>query len=231
MITEVAATAEVVKDSLIVEKTGEAIVEATAVETTELARNALEVTYKHIIDATNSILDKAWEINENEFYATYKERIDKTPLKNGMWEGERGESKFIPDDPKVVEKLNEYGMDGVEYKNGVPNFSKCTIDTAEIEMTEVRYSRIGELGNRIIGNFEKFERTIAEKWNEEMKNGRTDWTFRDVEKWIKDNNYTIHEEINMKTCRIMPREIHDACNHWGGVAECKKRLGGIFDEL
>ncbi|OZQ74662.1 hypothetical protein CA598_31470 [Paenibacillus sp. VTT E-133291] len=56
-------------------------------------------------------------------YSSYKERLDRTPKNNGTWEAERGESKFVSEKPEVKEYLDEAGVDGVEYKNAIPNFS------------------------------------------------------------------------------------------------------------
>ena len=99
-------------------------------------------------------------------------------------------------------------------------------------MTEVRYSKRGEFGNKIIGNFEKADTKVAEMWNQQMREGRNTWTYQDVTSWRKENKLTVHEDADKITCYIMPSEIHDPCKHWGGIAECKKKLGigGGFDE-
>lgn len=166
-------------------------------------------------------------------YSTYSERIDQTPSETrperGEWTGERGESKFIPADPEMKELLSQFGLDGIEYKDGIPDFSKCAAATVEIDnMTELRRGPGG--------NFEQCDAKCAEQWNKEAKDGKTDWTARDVANWRKENGYSWHERNDMKTCDLVPTKINDYFGHLGGVAECKKRdgqtneNGGEFDE-
>ena len=164
-----------------------------------------------------------------EYYTTKKERIDHTPSENsqlGNWDGERGESKFVPTDETVKQELETYGVDGIEYKEGVPDFFPVSETNVEIDMTSNRY------GND--GNFEKCDTKCAEQWNAEQRDGKTDWTARDIAEWRAENKYTWHECSDMKTCNLVPRDIHEVCRHSGGVAECNKRdglnSGGVFDE-
>ena len=165
---------------------------------------------------------------ESGFLSTHKERVDRTPSENsdrGEWTGDRGESTYIPSDEKMKELLAQYGMEGIEYKDGIPDFSQCSECTVEIDnMTENRYS-----------NFAQCDEKCAEQWNKEGRDGKTDWTARDVQKWRSENGYSWHERNDMKTCDLVPTEVNDYFGHLGGVAECKKRdaeqnIGGDFDE-
>ncbi|MCO7227583.1 hypothetical protein, partial [Pleionea sp. CnH1-48] len=67
-----------------------------------------------------------------EPYTTYRARINQTPT-NGSWVGGRGESKFIHNNPDVNSKLAEFGINGIEYKNGYPNFSPTTLIEYDVE--------------------------------------------------------------------------------------------------
>lgn len=93
-------------------------------------------------------------------------------------------------------------------------------------MSEQRYGKGG--------NFEQCDQKCAEKCNNEAKDGRTDCTARDVATYRDKNKPSWHECNDMKTCELVPKSIHSACTHLGGVSECKKRdaidTGGIFDE-
>jgi hypothetical protein len=62
--------------------------------------------------------------NIGNYPSSYQERFAQTPKSNGTWTGKRGESKFISNDPKVNEILSKYGLDGIEYRNAIPDFSK-----------------------------------------------------------------------------------------------------------
>lgn len=167
------------------------------------------------------------EIDENNFFSTYEERLKQTPRESsdrGEWEGERGESKYIPKDVDIEKILKKYGLEGIEYKDGIPDFSDVSESTVEIEnMTENRAD-----------NFKQCDEKCAEQWNEEVRDGRTDWTARDVAQWRKENGYSWHERNDMKTCDLIPTKINDYFGHLGGVSECKKRDlsndGGEFDE-
>lgn len=169
------------------------------------------------------------EVNEEEeYFSTYDERLRQTPKEDsdrGEWEGERGESKFVPYDQEIIDILAEYGLDGIVYKDGIPDFSEVSESTVEIDnMTENRAE-----------NFKQCDEKCAEQWNKEGRDGRTDWTARDVAQWRKENGYSWHECNDMKTCDLVPTKINDYFGHLGGVSECKKRdaadnNGGEFDE-
>lgn len=171
------------------------------------------------------------DAGENEFCSTYKERLDQTPKadsERGEWAGERGESEFIPSDPQMQETLSEFGMEGVTYKDAIPDFSPCSETTVEIaNMSENRKGK----GN----NFDQCDHACAEQWNKEGRDGRTDWTARDVSDWREKNDYTWHERNNMKTCDLIPTKVNDYFGHLGGVGECRRRdntsdFGGEFDD-
>ena len=171
---------------------------------------------------------------ENDgYYSDYSDRYDRTPKngENGSWTDERGESKYIPSDATEkgragIAKLAEYGMDGIEYKNCEPDYSKCSEGTVQIEnMTANRPD-----------NFAQANEKLAEQWNDKARDGRTDWTDEDVDKWRKENKLSWHECCDTKTMHLVSQDIHgDATSvfpHLGGVAECKARdsIGGGFDE-
>lgn len=168
--------------------------------------------------------------DEEKLYSTYDERISQTPKEGerGTWTGERGESKYIPFDERLKEILSQYGIDGIEYQNGIPDFSPCAEATVEIDnMSSKRYGPGG--------NFEQCDQKCAEQWNKEGRDGKTDWTARDVADWRAQNGYTWHERNDRKTCDLVPTEINDKFGHLGGVGECNRQSQtteqkGVFDE-
>ena len=136
-------------------------------------------------------------------------------------------------------KLNEelYGKDGIEYKNLEPDFSEVSEGTVKIDnMTEHRDDYYDENGELQPGNFSQADAKLAEKWNEQQKDGRTDWTDEDVYEWRHDpaHQCSWHERCDTKTMDLVPYDIHSYCKHLGGVSECKARDsvndGGGFDE-
>ncbi len=202
-------------------------------------KNSATERFKEIKPEGENSFKKATEylksfFEKSEFggeYTSYKERCDRTPRDNsdkGAWEGARGESSFIPSETTsegkaVKEKLAEYGLKGIEYKNGEPDFSKCAETTVKIDhMTE---NRRDYYDNQKLekGNFTQADIKCAEAWNKQQKDGKTNWTQEDVSKWRDENNFVWHERCDTKTMDLAPREIHEYFKHSGGCAECKAR--------
>lgn len=168
------------------------------------------------------------EISDNkkiESFSTPEERIDVAENSKGKWEGDVGNSLFIPDSKEARKALEQYGQNGIEYKDGNPDFSKTSEATVEIDnMTSNRPK-----------NFRQADIKCAEEWNKEGRDGRTDWKPGDVTKWRRENKYSWHERLDRKTMDLVQSDIHGECKHWGGVAECKRaenksNTGGGFDE-
>lgn len=171
-----------------------------------------------------------------DYPSSYKERLDRTPSienPNGKWSGDRGESMFIPTADRVREILRNKGLEGINYKDGIPDFNPISEAKVTIQgMSQHRLSQMGENGERIVGNYEKADTECAKAWNLEQRDGKDDWTHQDVKKWREANEYTWHEHNDMKTCSLVPTEAHKVCSHLGGVSEIKNILNQIggFDE-
>ena len=107
------------------------------------------------------------------------------PTENsGFFEGERGNSAFVPDSPNAQAALSEYGKDAVEYVDGEPDFSPFTVhDTpfgqldCEVQighMTTDRQNPSWEYGDRRpsgsshdvnydLGNFAQGDNALVDK--------------------------------------------------------------------
>lgn len=155
-------------------------------------------------------------------YSEYKERIDRTPSEENIIRGEyigiRGESKYVPSNKsaegiKIIEILVAYGLDGIEYRNGEPDFEACAEAVVSIEaMTEYRYK-----------NFSQADIELSNQWNSDKKEGRSDWTPRDVLNYRADNGLTWHEKCDTKTMVLVKNEINTYFTHLGGCSECRLR--------
>lgn len=164
---------------------------------------------------------------ENLYYSTYEERMKQTPREDsdrGKWTKERGESDFIPNDEEVKDILGKHDKEGISYRDSIPDFSEVAMSTVEIDdMTENRAD-----------NFRQCDEKCPEQWNKEKRDGRTDWSSRDVKEWRQENGYSWHERNDMKTCDLVPTKVNDYFGHLGGVSECRKRDaengGSDFDE-
>ena len=184
-----------------------------------------------IVEGYDFIKEKLAELKKDIHYVGYDDRLNQTPTEEsylGKWEDERGESMFVPDDStgqgkRAKEKLAEYGLEGIEYNDAEPDFSKCSEATVEIDsMTEDRPN-----------NFAQADKKCAEQWNKEGKDGRTDWTSVEVREYRRESKLSWHERCDMKTMDLVHQDIHTFFSHSGGVAECKARdnaKGGDFDE-
>lgn len=169
------------------------------------------------------------EPDEDGFYTSKAERINHCPIEDGPrgeWTGDRGDSIFIPTNYLIKEYLQRHGVEGIKYSNGEADFSPVSKATVEIDnMTLDRYSSGG--------NFEQFDAKLAEQFNRECKDGRTDWTARDVADYIKENGFVRHERCDCKTMDLLDYKVHRYFTHSGGCNECKHRdgynIGGGFD--
>ncbi|MBR0485160.1 MAG: HNH endonuclease [Oscillospiraceae bacterium] len=123
----------------------------------------------------------------------------------------------------IKNELKKFGLDGIKYHDGIPDFSKIAAETVEIDrMTDNRAS-----------NFQQCDEKCAEKWNKSKKDGRTDWTPEQVRNWRKEHGYSWHENNDRKTCELVPTKIHNYFTHLGGVSECRKsngKKGTEFDD-
>ena len=141
--------------------------------------------------------------------STYQMRIKGTPgnpSDNGTWTGERGESIFVSEDPRVKDILKEHNVKGVEYKNGMPDFSPFAVGEVKLEnMTDHRPT-----------NFSEADAKLAEKWSTADKI----YTKEDIEAWRKENRYTWHELNDVETIQLVPTDINRPIfRHFGGCAE------------
>lgn len=149
------------------------------------------------------------EINEKHRY----------PKKDGKWDGVEGDSKFIPDDDVVPKNRNysniddltwgeikeKYGIDGVTFKDGYPDFSDVSKGNVEIDnFTDQRYGAGG--------NFDQADRKLA---------SQRGCSPEEVRQWCNENNYTWHEMQDCKTMQKVPREVHGNIPHDGGISKLK----------
>jgi len=197
-----------------------------------------DITVKDARSYFDGLFEEMQE-QKDGFYTDYDNRMKRTNMDTDGWEDKRGESKFTPSSETETglaakEKLAEYGKDGIEYMKCEPDFSQCAEATVNIDnMTENRVNYIDADGKLQQGNFSQADIKCAEIWSESEKDGKSDWTPRDVQEWRQEKGFTWHERCDTLTMDLVPQEIHGYFQHSGGVAECKARdnsIGGGFDE-
>nr|WP_284143294.1 HNH endonuclease [Metabacillus flavus] len=155
------------------------------------------------------------EIEKSEIripQSTYKERLGQTPLNNGAWTGERGESKFISENNEAQEILANVGEEGVNYSNAIPDFSPVT--KHEIEIPNMTTDRSI--------NFREADNKLAKELGV---------TRKEIVKMRKELKLTWHELNDMKSMQLVPTVINSKFGHLGGVGEIKKLIQmNIFEE-
>ncbi len=175
-------------------------------------------------------LDNYWnkklELNKNDinetgipekFYSKVEGREIYLP-QNGKWEGEIGNSKFILANKEVNQELKKYHLDGIEYKNCVPDFSKCSKISSKIE----------KMTPDLDSNFKAFCKKLVEEGKFSSE--------REVLEFKQKNNLEFHECSDMKTCQLVPASIHGSFKHTGGRFEIREydklhgKKGVKFDE-
>lgn len=202
---EVSEVAEIAEASELVETNG-IIIEPDV----DLIQSSSIESLKGTIDNFESLLTKSETSNISEgaddtYISTYEERLNQTPVNNGYWDGERGESKFHSENPEANKYLKEAKIDGIEYSNAIPDFSEVSKGTVEIpEMSENRPQ-----------NFRQADEQLA------IQKGCTP---REVAEWRETNGYTWHECNDMITCQKIPSSVNSTFGHLGGVSECKKLM-------
>lgn len=155
------------------------------------------------------------KLDVQPYYSSYEERIKQCDKSKGEWTGEIGESKLKPENAEAKAELAKCGKDGIEYKDGIPDFSPFAKDSVEIDyMTADRTE-----------NYKQAYKKFAEKWNADEFEGRTNWDSRSVQQYKKEHHLDMHECSDLKTCQLVPHDIHMSAKHVGGRCECSIRDG------
>ncbi|HAV90086.1 MAG TPA: hypothetical protein DCW44_02275 [Eubacterium sp.] len=150
----------------------------------------------------------------NAPYSKREARYQQTPKdgNGGHWEGERGESKFVLDEP--IELDDGTKITEIEYKNCIPDFSKYS--KAEIKIPNMTNSRTK--------NFNQADEILAKLWTKTKFDGKT-WSAREVKIYRQNNGLTWHEMNNMESMQLVPSEVNSKFGHLGGVGEYNAMIG------
>ena len=162
------------------------------------------------------------------YYTSLEFRERYAPSREANWDSSPGNSLCRPDATTeggraVKEELGRVGVEGIEYRDYIPDFGPVAKETVTID------NMTSDIGT----NKSQAYRAVADRWNSEGRpdkggNPKSDWTSRDVDEWKKENDLTFHECSDMKTCQFVPQSIHSYYRHSGGRSECaaKEKLEG-----
>ncbi len=163
------------------------------------------------------------------YYTSLDDRKGLALATRGEWASIPGNSLCRPDvttegGRAVKEELGRVGVEGIEYRDYIPDFGPVAKETVTID------TMTSDIGT----NKSQAYRAVADRWNSEGRpdkggNPKSDWTSRDVDEWKKENNLVFHECSDMHTCQFVPQTIHSYYKHYGGRSECaaKERLEGM----
>ncbi|WP_242491079.1 HNH endonuclease [Bacillus sp. TH25] len=119
--------------------------------------------------------------------------------------------------------LDEAGIKGIQYKNGVPDFSPVSKAQVEINYMVGGTAGYGSAARRL--NFTQADEKLAEQLNNSpelarkfgMESGGITW--KQIEKYRRANKLTWHELNDVKIVQLVPTEINSKFGHLGGVGE------------
>ncbi|WP_283747151.1 HNH endonuclease [Bacillus cereus] len=166
---------------------------------------------------------------QTDFASSYEARYNQTPSPVNSkveFEGIRGESLSTPKpppDPILKRILDEAGIKGIQYKNGVPDFSPVSKAQVEINYMVGGTAGYGSAARRL--NFTQADEKLAEQLNNSPELARKFWmesggiTWKQIEKYRRANKLTWHELNDVKIVQLVPTEINSKFGHLGGVGE------------
>ena len=200
----------------------------TLYEQTKMQLNGLNMHLKELtqilyIRLTKSDLSQKDYLFQNRANAQNDIKYKNIPQSGGVWSGEPGNSKWIPnrnETPKQPyrnektwgEILDENGIDGIEFKDGEPDFTPVSKGSVEIEDFTINRD----------DNFYQADQNLAEQWSQEKKDGKSDWTISDIRQYRKEEKLTWHERSDMQNMDLVPQEVHGNIPHTGGISKKKK---------
>ena len=153
--------------------------------------------------------------------ATQNVQADRLPATGGEWsDPEReGDSEWQLDDTTEIqwrhggethtmtgaEFKERYGVEGVEYKNGEPDFEPFEDDLiGSVQLEDLPTQRGGRDGSYVIAS-----QLAAEKLG---------ITADEVTEYMREKGLTWHECGDCKTMRAIPTEVNAAFPHTGGIS-------------
>jgi len=165
----------------------------------------------------------------------FQENWKRTPINNGEWSGERGQSTWIPDGEDAREILERYGADGIEYTENLPDFgpfSAFEYDMDEALYTDSNSHQFQACNEAMMDYFSDLSDEYAgldcddplsnTEYRDAMMN-----VFKCNEEDLQDiqlaleigetpYGYTWHHTETPGRMQLVPSAIHDAARHRGG---------------
>ncbi len=175
----------------------------------------------HNAEYTNTAL------KQTEFNSEYEDRLKQTPgTQNKVveFEGTRGESKCKlkpPPDSELQKIFDEAGIDGIEYKRAVPDFSPTSkLELSGIDMSKGRTGKNGtyaQANNKFVKMLNESPE-LAQEFGITPKKG-TVFKTSDIKRYMSTNKLTWHELNDLTTVQMVPTKVNSTFGHLGGISE------------
>lgn len=208
---------ELLEKSKLVEKVGDIIeIDKPIAQYVDLSSENKELVEDN--DITDDLFD---EVDDQDIEDVDNlERVSGAPIdgNGGCWDGLRGNSTWYPDRNEIPQNpktnpdgltwgqiLDKYGIKGITFNDGEPDFSE--VSKGEVIIDNFSENRYGKGGN-----FNQACEKLAEQRG---------CTKEEVKAWMKENKYTWHEKSDCKTMQKVPTEVHGNVRHEGGISVIK----------
>lgn len=171
----------------------------------EGVKNFFKITFKTLvfdIDDLKTIREPSLSALKNNNWTVSDDGLSLIPTN-----GSNKPKRFNPDGLTYDEILQKFDLDAIPLKkNGEVDWGKIQVDSVNIKnMNQTRGSN--KYGLKADTNFGQANLKLQEKG----------LSLKDFEKDL-GIKITWHEDLNLKTMRMIPSEIHGNINHAGGVA-------------
>lgn len=158
--------------------------------------------YKKLQEDLKKCKTKACRKKKREEYEKNK---NKNIPRSGKWDGKPGNSKWRPEPGSDTDKaLKKYGQDGINYKNGKPDYSPFTKSGPDGRPVE---ARIDMQGNHKGGGGDYGQARDA------MKDRYGSWSTRKNE-----DGFTWHHNEDTSTMQLVDSKVHGGSSHSGGAS-------------
>jgi hypothetical protein len=161
-------------------------------EQTKMQLNGLNIHLKELtqilhIRLTKGDLSQKDYLSQNTTNTQNDIKYKNIPQSGGVWSGEPGNSKWIPNREEIPKQpygnkrtwgeiLDENSIDGIEFKDGEPDFTPISQGSVEIE----------DFTTNRDDNFYQADQNLAQQRSQENKNGKNDWSISDIRKYRKE---------------------------------------------
>lgn len=120
--------------------------------------------------------------------------------------------------------FDEAGIDGIIYKNAVPDFSPVSkIELTGIDMTKGRTGIQGSYSqaNKKLAELLNNSPELVKKLDITPRNGKQ-FMASDISKYMTNNKLTWHELNDLTTVQMIPTIVNSTFGHLGGISEALK---------